>query len=175
MVNNRLRQPTKAAVAYDDPPLPEDFEDEDTFSEGTLQAAKASDRDEHPMRKATTRRVSSPVDSDASDFSADERMQKADIRSTILTSMKDKKANVDVETKAATKTTKTTKRRKLTESPGPLNATTKLAPGSHLMDKFGMTVKKTSRFKYGKRVTTSSQSSLPGSWQCKRKIGVLGH
>lgn len=172
MVNNCLRQPTKAAAAYDDPPLPEDFEDEDTFSEGTVQAAKASDRDERPMRKATIRRVSSPVDSDTSDFSADERMQKADIRSNITTSIKDKKANVDMDTKAATKTTK---RRKLTESTGAFNATPKLAPGSHLKDKFGMTVKKTSKLKYGKRPTTSSQSNQPGSWQRRRKTAILGH
>ncbi|KAJ6788424.1 hypothetical protein PWT90_07348 [Aphanocladium album] len=157
VVNNRPRQTKKAPAADDAPPLSTDDEDDEaTFSEGTIQAAKASDRSPSPKRKVA--RPRSPVYSDF-DSSDDERVKRASIESTVFTS---KKRDYSSSSK---------KRRKISASPERPKAREKLKPGSHLMDKYGQTRKTHAKDTYGKRIK-SSQSSQPGSSQDRNKLRV---
>lgn len=150
-VGNRPRQAQRAPVADDAPPLSTDDEN-DTFSEGTVQAAKASDRTASPKRKASRRPVP-PIDSDIdTDTSTDERSRRAAIKPTAFASKKKQ------EQKASTK------RRKVSESPEPesrKSSQDKLKPGSHLKNKWGLTAKKEARATHGKQAR-GSQSSQPG-------------
>ncbi|KAJ4150932.1 hypothetical protein LMH87_011659 [Akanthomyces muscarius] len=154
-VGNRPRQVQKPPVTDDAPPLSTDEED-DTFSEGTVQAAKGSDRAASPRRKASHRPLS-PIDSD-SDTSADERSRRAAIKPTAFSSKNRKEKNTF------------TKRRRISESPereSP-NHKGKLKPGNHLQDKWGFTGQKQTKATYGKRAR-GSQSSQPGSSQGSNK------
>ncbi|OAR02427.1 hypothetical protein LLEC1_06177, partial [Akanthomyces lecanii] len=154
-VGNRPRQAQNTLVADDAPPLSTDDED-DTFSEGTVQAAKASDRAASPKRK-TSHRPLSPNDSD-SDTSAHERSLRAAIKPTVFSSKKKKDKHTF------------TKRRRISESPerkSP-NYKDKLKPGNHLMDRWGFTGQKQTKATYGKRAR-GSQSSQPGSSQGSNK------
>ncbi|KAJ3496872.1 hypothetical protein NLG97_g2336 [Lecanicillium saksenae] len=157
VVNNRPRQTKKTPVDDNAPPMSTDDEDyESTVSEGTVQAAKASDRSPSPKRKAP--RQLSPVDSDF-DSSADERRKRASIKATVFNSKK------------RDDSTTSTKRRKVATSPERPKAKEKLKSGSHLRDKFGQTRQSHSKNTYGKRAK-SSQSSQPDSSQDGKKLRV---
>lgn len=147
-VGNRPRPVQKSPVADDAPPLSTDDED-DTFSEGTVQAAKASDRAASPKRKALHRPLS-PIDSD-SNTSADERSRRAAIKPTAFSSKSKKDKNTF------------TKRRRTSESPERESPShkAKLKPGNHLKNKWGFTGQKQTKATYGKRAR-GSQSSQPG-------------
>ncbi|KAM3513981.1 hypothetical protein MY11210_002413 [Beauveria gryllotalpidicola] len=157
-VGNRPRRAPKAPVADDDPPQSSD-NGEDSLSEGTVRAAKASDRAASPKRKASIR-PPSPLDSDF-DTSADERLRRAAIKST------------DFASKSSQGKTTLTKRQGVSNLPEPERPQLKekLKPGTHLKDKWNFSSRKQVKSTYGKRAR-GSQSSQPGSSQGSNKIHI---
>ncbi|KAM3447405.1 hypothetical protein MY3296_008756 [Beauveria thailandica] len=154
-----MRAPARAPVADDDPPQSSDYE-EDSLSEGTVQAAKSSDRAASPPRKVSMRRPPSPLDSD-SHSSADERLERAAIKST------------DFASKSSQAKTTLTKRQRVSKLPEPElpQPKEKLKPGNHLRTKWGHAAQPKVKNKYG-RHARSSQSSQPGSSQGSKKIHI---
>lgn len=147
-VGSRPRKSQKAPVDDDAPPMSTDGEDDDdTFSEGTVQAAKASDRSASPKRKAPIRPLS-PIESDFAS-SADERSQRASIKPTTFASKKKEDSST------------ATKRRRVSTSPERPKPKERLKPGNHLSNKYGFVRGKTASTTYGKK-PTGSQSRLPG-------------
>lgn len=153
IVGNRPRRAPNAPVADDDPPVSTDSED-DTATEGTLEASKASERAASPKRKTSFLPPLPPIgsDSDSSDYGT---TQRGSIKPTRFTSTREKAEGEDEKFP--------TKRRKLSDSPE-RQTTRKLTPGTHLMDKWAFTAKKKSKATYGKRAQ-SSQSSQPGVYR----------
>ncbi|KAM3503883.1 hypothetical protein MY10362_003914 [Beauveria mimosiformis] len=162
-VGNRPRRatraPPRAPVADDDPPQSTDYE-ENSLSEGTVQAAKSSDRAASPKRKVSIRRSPSPLDSDFHS-SADERLERAAIKST------------DFASKSSQAKTTLTKRQRVSKLPEPdrPQPKEKLKPGNHLAKKWNHSAPNKAKTKYGRR-TRSSQSSQPGSSQGSNKIYI---
>ncbi|OAA64992.1 hypothetical protein ISF_04402 [Cordyceps fumosorosea ARSEF 2679] len=159
-VGNRPRKTPTEPIDDDAPPLSTDDEDEDAFSEGTVQAASASDRAASFKRKAPPSRFRRPLpplpDRDI-DTSSDERARRAAIKPTTFGSKKQPDAEA------------VKKRRRVSKSPEPERPPVeeRLKPGSHLMDKYGFIGKRPARSTYGK--SRSSQSSQPGSSQGSSK------
>ncbi|ATY63084.1 hypothetical protein A9K55_007970 [Cordyceps militaris] len=158
-VGNRPRQ-VNPPVADDAPPMSTDDED-DTISEGTAQAAKASDRAASPKRIVPTRRPS-PSDSD-SEFSAADRSRRAAIQPTSFAPKKPPAAEIVKKRKKVSPEYLERERPK---------AQDKLKPGNHLRNKWGFTGNKVSKSTYGKQ-PRSSQSSQPGSSQGSNTLRVF--
>ncbi|XWW93111.1 hypothetical protein V2A60_001040 [Cordyceps javanica] len=161
-VRNRPRQAPKAPktpVADDAPPLSTDDED-DTCSEGTIQAAKDSGRAVSPKRKASGN--PRPPPSSDSETAADERSQRAAIKPTAFTSQQ-KRQDVD--------TLKKRRRQSETLEPERPKGKEKLKPGNHLQAKWSLPTQKRAKSTYGKQAR-GTQSSQSGSSQGSNTLRI---